>query len=258
MTRVAALQMRAVPGDQDANFARIAAAAREAAGKGATLLVTPELALPGYGAGEALRALAQAQDGALAGRLTRLCQETGVAILAGMAERRGGDVYNSAFFFARDAPPRIYRKSHLYGPYERALFRAEAPCAEIVEHRGRRFGILVCYDVEFPENVRRLARAGAEIVLVPTALPEGPYAPFIARQVVPVRAFENQVFVVYANHCGADERFAYAGLSTIAAPDGSIVAAAGAAGEALLVAGLEPGDYADSMWANSYLADLRE
>ena len=51
--RLAALQMQAVPGDQEANFARIVQAAHEAAGEGASLLVTPELALSGYGAGEA-------------------------------------------------------------------------------------------------------------------------------------------------------------------------------------------------------------
>jgi 5-aminopentanamidase len=175
-----------------------------------------------------------------------------------MAERHGDGIYNSAFFLTREGAPFVYRKSHLYGPYERQLFRAEAPCAGIVEHAGLRLGILICYDVEFPENVRRLALAGVQAVLVPTALPAGPHAHFIARQIVTVRAFENQVFVAYANHCGADERFSYAGLSTIAAPDGSIIAAAGEAQEALLVAEIEPGNYAASMKENTYLADLRD
>ena len=65
--------------------------------------------------------------------------------------------------------------------------------------------MLICYDVEFPENVRRLAQAGAQAVLVPTALPASDHADFIARKMIPVRAFENQLFVAYVNHCGADD-----------------------------------------------------
>ena len=80
---------------------------------------------------------------------------------------------------------------------------------------------MICYDVEFPEMIRHLALSGADLVLVPTALPASEHAAFIARSIIPVRAFENQVFVAYANHAGRDDAFAYAGLSGIAAPDGS-------------------------------------
>src|SRR3546814_17548022 len=107
------------------------------------------------------------------------------------------------------------RKTHLYGAYERRLFTPGTPQSDLRDFDGVRLGFLICYDVEFPENVRRLARAGAELILVPTALPQGPFAAFIATSVVPVRAFENQVFVVYADHVGSDGRFAYAGLSQI-------------------------------------------
>ncbi len=79
----------------------------------------------------------------------------------------------------------------------------------------------------------------------------------IARKLIPVRAFENQIFVAYVNHCGADERFSYAGLSGIAAPDGSMLAEAGEDGEELLYADLRSEDFADSATANTYLADLR-
>src|SRR5690606_18163480 len=106
------------------------------------------------------------------------------------------------------------------------------------------------------ENVRRLAKAGAELVVVPTALPQGPFAAFIAIRVVPVRAFENQVFVAYANHAGRDGRFAYAGLSCVAAPDGACLAAAVDDSPALLFADIEPGAFEASRRANSYLADL--
>lgn len=257
MTRVAALQMQAVAGDPDANLARIEKGVREAARRGATLLVTPELAIPGYGAGPAMATLAEAPDGPSWRRLSALSRETGVAIVAGFAERAGDTVYNSAMLVDGDRPQHVYRKSHLYGPYERGLFAAEAPSAPVFDHSGLRFGLLICYDVEFPENVRRLALAGAQAVLVPTALPASGHAAFIARSMIPVRAFENQVFVAYVDHCGSDARFSYAGLSGIAAPDGAMIASADAEGEALLVADLDPGAYRQAAQDNPYLADLR-
>ena len=121
---------------------------------------------------------------------------------------------------------------------------------------GLKLGMLICYDVEFPENVRRLAQDGADLVVVPTALPKGWSGDFIAERMIQVRAFENQVFVAYVNHCGADGRFTYAGLSRIAAPDGRLLADAPADGEALLIAEINVDDFASSRAENTYLTDL--
>lgn len=255
--RMAILQMRAKAGDVAANLDRIGRAAADAAAQGAGLLVTPELAVTGYGAGEAIRALAEPADGPTVERLRQLSLDTGVAIAAGFAERDGNAVYNSAICVDGDARPAVYRKSHLYGDYERGLFAAGRPAAVTFRLAGVRIGMLICYDVEFPENVRRLAQAGAELIVVPTALPAGDHADLIARKMIPVRAFENQIFVAYVDHCGADARFAYAGLSGIAAPDGRLLAAAGETGEALLFADIDPAAYAQSAAANTYLADLK-
>lgn len=254
--KLAALQMQAVAGDQAANLARTERAARDAAVGGADMLVVPELALPGYGAGAAMADLAEPAAGALVARLDDLARVTGVAIVAGFAERDGADVFNSAVFTDGVRPPVIYRKSHLYGPYEKGLFRPQPPETHLFEVGGMKLGMLICYDVEFPENVRRLAQAGAQGVIVPTALPQGDSGSFIAQHMIAVRAFENQVFVAYINHCGDDGLFAYAGLSRIAAPDGSMLAEAGATGEALLLADLDPAAYAASAEANTYLRDL--
>ncbi|WP_159586843.1 carbon-nitrogen hydrolase family protein [Chelativorans xinjiangense] len=255
--RIAAFQMKAVAADQAANLARIEKAAREASAGGAELLVAPELALPGYGSGDDMRNLAEPPGGEVVAKLTLISLEVRIAILAGFAEAAEGSTYNSAVFADGRKEPVIYRKSHLYGDYERDLFAAEPPSACIVEHGGLRIGILICYDVEFPENVRRLAQAGAELVAVPTALPASDHAELIARKMIPVRAFENQVFVAYANHCGADNLFSYAGLSAIAAPDGNLLAEADETSETLLFADIRPQDFAASAAANPYLRDLR-
>lgn len=254
--RIAALQMIAALGDKAANLDRIERAAAEAAGGGARLLVAPELAVTGYGAGDAFAELAEPADGATARRLAALSARHRIAIVAGFAERAGDAVYNSALFVDGERAAVVYRKSHLYGPYERRHFQPGRPGATTFELGGLRCGMLICYDVEFPENVRRLAQAGAQLVLVPTALPASDHAELIARQMIAVRAFENQIFVAYVDHCGADDRFVYAGLSTIAAPDGTLLAQAGTE-EAVIFAEIDPAAYAQSMAVNTYLADLK-
>lgn len=255
--RLAVLQMQASAGDVEANLARISAAAFEAADRGADLLVAPELATTGYGAGEAIRTLAEPADGALVARLATIASRAGLTLIAGFAERAGDVLHNSAVLVGNGAAPAVYRKSHLYGDYERALFAPGDPSAAIATVCGLKVGMLICYDVEFPENVRRLALAGADLVAVPTALPAGPYSPMIAERVIPVRAFENQIFVAYADHCGRDPLFAYAGLSHVAAPDGSTLAIANATGEDLIVADVRPDDFARSRAENTYLRDMR-
>ncbi|MBZ7922925.1 carbon-nitrogen hydrolase family protein [Ensifer adhaerens] len=256
MMKLAALQMQSAAGDVAANLDRITRAAAEAAAQGATLLLTPELGITGYGAGEALATLAEAPDGTIVQRLKAISSETGIALIAGFAERDGNDVYNSAVYVDGDAAPVVYRKSHLYGDYERSIFKAPGPETKLFVHRGVTCGMLICYDVEFPENVRRLALAGAEAVLVPTALPAGWSGSFIAEHMIQTRAFENQVFVAYINHHGSDPLFSFAGLSRIAAPDGQLLAKADAARETLLVADIDPQTYAISRLENTYLGDL--
>ncbi|SCD87456.1 Carbon-nitrogen hydrolase, partial [Streptomyces sp. SolWspMP-sol7th] len=147
-----------------------------------------------------------------------------------------------------------YRKTHLYGPYERAVFTAGDRAVVQAELRGVRLGVLICYDVEFPENVRAHADAGTEVLLVPTAL-LAPYD-FVARSLVPVRAFESQLHIAYVNRTGPEGGFDFVGLSCLAAPDGTAPARAGA-GPELLLAEADPALLAASRAANPYLADRR-
>ncbi|ASY70041.1 hydrolase [Sinorhizobium fredii] len=255
--KLAALQMRSVGGDIAANLARVEGAAAEAAAAGATLLVTPELGITGYGAGDDIPALAEPSNGPIVEALQRMSRDSGIAIIAGFAEREGAAVYNSAVHVDGDVEPTVYRKSHLYGDYERSLFMPAEPSTRLFEHRGVACGMLICYDVEFPENVRRLASAGADAVLVPTALPAGWSGTFITDHMIQTRAFENQVFVAYVNHCGSDAMFSFAGLSCIASPDGQVMAKANSADETLIFADIDPATFAISRAENTYLKDIR-
>ncbi|XXX81229.1 nitrilase-related carbon-nitrogen hydrolase [Sorangium sp. So ce134] len=255
--RIAVLQANAVPGHVDTNVARIADAARRAALGGARLLVTPELFTTGYAPALVPRTLLGTSPDDIVRRLAEVASSCGIALVASAPDRgHDGELFIAAHLFDGDgALLATYRKTHLYGPDEAAVFthgRGELP---IVALHGFRIGFLICYDIEFPEAVRGVALAGADLVCAPTALPE----PFgvVARTLPPARALESQVFVAYANHCGREGDVVLCGRSIIAAPDGSVLASADAAGEDLLFADLDPELQRASRAENRYLAERR-
>ncbi|SLN55007.1 (R)-stereoselective amidase [Roseovarius albus] len=254
--KIAIYQMSAAI-DAKTYTGRIKAAMHRAKSEGADLLIAPELAMTGYGQGEVLRDLAQPTDGPWVQEFQAFASEIDIGLVAGFPERDGDECYISAMCLHRDGTaPVIYRKSYLYGDYEKSLFQNNSLSTVITEYEGVNLGFLICYDVEFPENVRRLAQAGAEVVIVPTALPKGPDGHHIASRVIPVRAYESQVCVVYANHADADDRFHYQGMSCAYAPDGSALVTADAEGETLIYANIDTAAYQASTERNPYLADL--
>ena len=95
-------------------------------------------------------------------------------------------------------------------------------------------------------------------MVVPTALPMGDYGRHIAGRVIPVRAFESQVFVAYVNNADSDGTFEYQGMSSVVAPDGVPLAMADERGEALLYAEIDLPAFAQCRLDNPYVADLTE
>ncbi|MGN6290673.1 MAG: nitrilase-related carbon-nitrogen hydrolase, partial [Sphingopyxis terrae] len=166
--------------------------------------------------------------------IAAIAAEAGLAILYGHPERSEGRVFNTATLVDRDGTVLArHRKTHLFGDLDRAVFAPGDALSAIADLDGTRVGVLICYDVEFPEAVRALALAGVDLVAVPTALmrPEE----IVARTLVPARAYENQVYVAYANRIGTEGDLDYCGESCVVAPDGEELARAGTE-EALLLA----------------------
>ena len=221
------------------------------------LLIFPELFLTGYNLGaDRLRELAEPADGVSAQAAAAIARANGVALLYGYPERgRDGRIYNSAILLSREGVQLAnFRKLHLFGAMESKVFTAGENMAVMAEIDGVKLGILVCYDVEFPETVRGLALASADLVAVPTALMH-PYE-FVPRMLIPTRAYENSVCVAYANRCGREGDLVYPGESCIAGPDGSVLARAGE-GEALIRAELTPTMLTRARAFNSFLSDRR-
>jgi predicted amidohydrolase len=255
--RIAILQGPLQAGDKTRQLDYLEDAAKRVAAEGAKLLVASEMFLTGYNIGrEAARSLAEPVDGPSFRRAAAIARETGVALAYGYPELGAdGAVYNAALLIGPDGERLLnYRKTHLFGDLDRAMFKPGAGDFPVTVLHGVKIGLLICYDVEFPETVRLLALAGADLVVVPTAQME-PYD-VVQRRLVPMRAFENQVFLAYANHCGREGDLVYYGESVISAPDGSELVRAGN-GETVLMADLDRDLQAKSRALFPYLADRR-
>ncbi|MDE8349370.1 MAG: carbon-nitrogen hydrolase family protein [Acidocella sp.] len=235
-------------------FVHMATQAAEAKSNGADILLLPEMYLSGYNIGpQAARAQSITVEGLAPAQ--EIAKTHNIALVFGYPERVGDNVANSAVLIGPDGSILLnYRKSHLFGDLDRAMFKAIGTEFPIAELHGYKIGLLVCYDIEFPEPARRLALAGADILLIPTAQME-PYEQ-VAKHVIPARAYENQLYVAYANHSGNDDGLSYIGLSSICGPDGAILAAAGKT-ETMLYATCNKPHQAAVRAADPLLADRR-
>lgn len=256
VTRVAAWQCLPGPLDVAGNLRRLDAACARAAAQRAQVLVTPEMFTSGYAITRAeVERLAEDAGGPTEAAVARIAARHRLAIVYGHPERApGGGAYNAATMVGPDgAVLGRHRKVHLYGDVDRGQFVANPARPAAFDFRGSPAGMLICYDVEFPESVRHLAVAGARTVFVPTANMKG--CDEVQEFLVRARACENNCDVVYANYCGADDGFEYNGLSTICGPRGEVLAQAGPQAEELVIADLpaeSPGTYLADRRADLY------
>jgi len=231
--QLALLQHQPTPGDIDTSLARINQYAAEASDHDMSLLLVPEASMTGYNISLKERDLnAQTANGKLRDNIATLCSKHQIAIAYGYIEKDGESYFNSVQLIDKTGNTvNHYRKTHLWGDLDRTLFQAGKSFSPIVHLDDWKVALLICYDVEFPETVRHLALQGAEVILVPTAL-MSPWTD-VADLVVPTRAYENQVYLAYANYCGSENNIDYVGHSCIAAPDGKVLCKAGTKPELL-------------------------
>ncbi|MYU09961.1 nitrilase [Streptomyces sp. SID8361] len=250
--KISGLQTAGTPGDVDANLHELDAACRRARAEGAELLVTTELFITGYDIGDTVRDLARTD---LLTPARQMAASHGIALVLGAPEYDSGAYYNSAFFI--DPAGTVlgrHRKNHLFGELDRRYFTPGDRTAPVIDYGGVRIAMLICYDVEFPENVRAAALAGADLVAVPTAQMR-PYE-FIAEHLLRVRAWENQIYIAYVNHDGDEGSQRYVGRSSIVSPSATVLDSV-EHGNRLLFATVDPYTVREARKANPYLADLR-
>lgn len=211
---------------------RLAGLAHHIAGQDLDLVLCPELFATGYNPTLDYHALAQPSDGPFAQAMADLARKHGTAIVYGYPERAGDTLYNSAALLDASGALIANHRKRLASPqsFEVTTF-ANGSSVTFAEIGGLRVAIIICYEVEFPESLRQAAQGGAHLVLVPTAL--GADWGIVAEKVVPTRAFENGVWIAYADHVGEEGGLAFFGGSRIVTPDGQEMAVAGPGQEGL-------------------------
>jgi predicted amidohydrolase len=208
----------------------------------ADIIVLPELPVSGYFFSNKKEAftLSEPIPGATTKMLQKISANTGTYFVSGILEKSNEDLYNSAVLTGPDGPLFTYRKTHLF--YEEKKFFNPGKNYSIIEIKGVKIGILVCFDHLFPEAARTLALKGAQIICHPSNL----VLPEIAQQTTRVRALENRVFWIMANRYGSETKegktHSYTGESQIIAPNGRIVHRAKPVGDELFLTEIDPAD----------------
>ena len=248
---VAALQL-ALSDDIDANIAAVSELVREAAAKGASVALPPELFEGHY--------FCQAEDEALFARakpvgehkavraMQALAGELGIAIPTSFFEADGPHHYNSlAMIDARGAVQGVYRKSHIPdgpGYEEKYYFRPGNSGFKVWPTPAAPIGVGICWDQWYPETARAMMLMGAEILFFPTAIGTEPYDDDLDtsrmwRRAMIGHAVSNVVPVIAANRIGQEGDMSFYGHSFIADERGDILAGFGAQESGVLVATID-------------------
>ncbi|HEX9135639.1 MAG TPA: nitrilase-related carbon-nitrogen hydrolase [Nitrospirota bacterium] len=241
------------------NLDRISARLDEAA---ADLIVLPELCASGYQfvSQDEVRAFAEpVPDGPTTRMLLDIDKRKHLIIVAGLPERAGVSLYNSAVAVGPQGVIGCYRKTHLF--FEETLFFTPGDTGFQVWDIGQaKIGVMICFDWYYPEAARTLALKGAEIICHPSnlVLPNCPDS-------MPVRCLENRVFAITCNRMGSEARggkdpLTFIGNSEIVTPRGTILHRAPRDQEDLCIVEIDPAEARNKSVTpyNDLLRDRRE
>lgn len=246
-----------VDADPGRNLDQISDLAQRAAARSARLLLLPEGIIsrdphnPNASADHA-----QPLDGPFMHALAELSELHGLAMAGSIHVPTGGDrVTNTGFIVDRGELLASYCKIHLYDAFSaresaRVLPGTEEP--PVVELDGTGVGLMICYDLRFPEVARSLAVRGAELIVVPSAWAAGPLKEMHWKLLASARALENTTYLAACSETSSVN----VGCSMLVDPLGVVVAAAGV-GPQLLFASVEPARIAAARRELPVLANRR-
>jgi omega-amidase len=214
-------QMNIRFGDTGANFEQARAWAREARRRGSALLLFPELFLSGYDFANRNRHASSPGEGAF-GQLSALAREHGIALGGTVLELSKGNFHNTFTLFGAEGNClALYRKTHLFSPMEERRFLTAGEAFISVNAPWGATGLAICYDLRFPEMIRRYALLGVQMLLLPAQWPEKRIDHW--QTLLRARAIENQLFVAGCNCAGVSGTETFGGHSALIDPWGRTV-----------------------------------
>ncbi len=222
--RAGAVQFDIINGDIRTNVDTAIGYLDELAGRGVSLGVLPELFSCGFD-NENIKSHAQKTPETLA-RLSEFARKKKIAIAGTLPQAEGTSVFNTLYFIDRDG--RMlgeYQKLHLFRLTNEHEYYTPGNRAVVLDTGLGRVGLMICYDLRFPELARGLFLDGAKILIVSAQWPWSRRRHW--QTLIQARAIENQAYCICSNRTGTDGELQFSGLSAIVDPLGQVLAEAG-------------------------------
>ncbi len=214
--------------DVQANYARVQELIYNTVKKENTdVVVLPETWSTGYYPKDNLLSFCEADGAEIKKTFSLVARNLNVNIVAGsIANARNGKAYNTAYVFNRNGDVvGEYDKTHLFTPMCEHKYFENGDKITTFSLDGHKCGIIICYDLRFPELSRTLALNGAEMLFVVSQWPDKRIEHL--KVLSTARAVENQMFVAVCNSCGEAENTRFGGSSRIIDPWGNVLSSAG-------------------------------
>jgi len=258
MAKIALAQFNSVLKDVEANKGKMVSMINEAARNNADIIVFPELFSTGYNLDlieDNIFDMAEGDDGPVVSAAKEEAERNGIWVIIPIAYSEGEKIYNSAVIINGSGNlVNVYHKNNLWDK-EQKYFGYGCHDYRVYTAPFGKFGVIICYDIDFPETSRSLALAGAEIIFVPAAWAtthKNLWDIFL-----PSRALENTVFVAGVNRTGVEGDVVYFGDSKVFAPTGELMARAGENTEEILYCDIDTTSIPEIRKDFPYLKELR-
>ena len=258
MVNVALAQITCKVGDKDYNIRKIERYIKQAKRKRASLIVFPELALTGYTCRDLVYELAEPIPGPSIHRLETIAKKENIHIALGMLEKSSkakAVLYNTAVLISPKGFLGKYQKMHLptHSVFEEKRYFRGGYQTPVFDTSIGKLGLIICYDVFFPEITRLLRLKGTQLVICISASPSVRRGFF--EVLTTARALENTMFLAYVNLVGIEDGLQFWGGSRMIAPSGKIIAQAKYDEEDIVAAQI---DYSDINRVGVFVPMLRD
>jgi predicted amidohydrolase len=256
---IALAQIASKVADKEYNIKLMEKNIQEASQKDADLIVFPELALTGYLCRDLVYELAEPiPQGQSIKRITKIAKRENVHIAFGMlehSEKVSAVIYNTAVLVGPSGVIGKYRKMHLptHSIFEEKRYFRPGYETPVFKTSLGKIGMIICYDVYFPELTRILKLKGAQLIVCISASPSTRRGFFEALTVA--RAIENTIFLSFTNLVGIEDGLQFWGGSRLVAPSGNVIMQAKYDEEDLVVAKI---NYADMKRVEAFVPTLRD
>lgn len=245
--RVALAQLAAAP-DRDENLARVVEAMDAAHEAGADLIAFPEIILdrffPQLPGDHTALVLAEPIPGPSSGLIAAKARALGLVTVFNLYELgEGGRRFDSSPVFDADGTllgiTRMIHITDYEGFHEKDYYHPGDQGVPVYDTRAGKIGVAICYDRHYPEVMRALGVAGAEVVVIPQAGTLGEWPEGLYEAEVRTAAFQNGYFAVLANRVGEEGKLHFAGESFVVDPEGRVLARGKSLEEDLVIADLD-------------------